>query len=137
MARRALLVLFLVLVSGCEPFGVDPCACSPEFQLDLEVHLGSDFNDDRVRVAIDGREVFDDRVTTNHVLSLAEVIELQRPPGRYRIDVQVNHDHQAWTTFDLDRPLFVGVGYHVEPIPRYNIAAGIAIHVTDTRPVYD
>ena len=106
-------------------------------QIELEVHLNNSFNDDRVRVKIDGHEVFDGRVTTNYVLSLAEVIQLTKSSGSHEIEVQVNDGDPSSTTFDLDHPLYILVRYYPEDLPTYNIQEGIYFDITEERPMYD
>lgn len=137
MRLLALLLPFIVVLSGCGFVDLDPSGGTTGVALDLEVHLTSQFNDDHVRVAIDGREVFDERVTTVDVLSLAEVVELKSSSGRHRIDVDVNGSYHASERFYLDRPKYAIVRFYKEPLPRYQISEGILIDVTDRRPVYD
>lgn len=139
MLARALRILIalsaLLLAHGCGFLDPDSCSCSPAYEIDLAVHLGSWFQDDLVEVAIDGKTVFDQRVTTLDVLSLAKIIELKYQPGLHHLEVTVNGLAQETTTFYLDRPLYALVSYFEEPLP--DRPAGVHITVTATPPVYD
>lgn len=115
-------------------FGIRPDDLN---QIELEIHLTNSYEDDRVRVRLDGREVFDGRVTTDYTVSLAEVIHLKESAGPSEIEVLVNNTHSASTTIDLDEPLFVQVQFYRDDLPHFRIVEGIFFTVLRERPLYD
>lgn len=137
LRHLALLSALLAATSGCEflPAQYDEGQAG-DLQA-FEVHLNSQFSNDRVQVFIDGKEVFDERVTTLDVLSLAEVIALKRPAGHHRIEVVVNRKERKAATFSLTEALYIHVWYRPEGIPELNIPQGIAIEPSRHRPIYD
>ncbi len=137
--RLVALVALLGLATGCHLLSPDAegeiaCAtCRHAF----EVHLNNGFDDDRVRVEIDGQTVFDERVTTDDVWSLAEVLKLQRPEGTHHIRAVVNGSEEGAASFELDRELFIHVRYYREALPSHGIPEGVVIEIREHRPVYD
>ena len=122
-ASVAWMLLFVgaVATAGCGLLGEDRQA--------FEVHLQSSFDQDHVRVELDGRTVFDGRVTTAHVAGLAERIELERPTGTHRIRVTVNDLEAVEKRFKLDERLTVAVQYYAEAWPQQKIPQGVTIKV--------
>ena len=91
-----LLTLLLFLV----PFLSVGCGLlQAEQEGTLHVHLQSSFSDDEVRVEVDDEEVFYGKVTTDHVLGLAERIRYRVPRGKHRIGVTVGGAEQAVKEF--------------------------------------
>lgn len=131
------LVTVLALASGCKLLPTEGEAGCTECELAFEVHVKNNFQNDHVRLAIDGMVVFDERVTTNYVWSLAEIIKLKRPMGTHQVKVVVNGSEQGESTFELDRPLFIHVRYYSKPIPELSIPKGVLVEVSEQRPMYD
>lgn len=104
--------------------------------VDFEVHLNNNFNNDLVQVEIDKKVVLNERVTTNHVLSLAEIIKLKRPAGKHSIKITVNGRKEE-SIFMLDCKLFIHVRYYSEAIPGLNIPKGVVINISKYPPLYD
>ncbi len=138
--RKSLHVAFfaiLIIASGCEllsPVAEPECAtCEQAF----EIHLNNNFDNDRVHVEIDGKVIFDERITTDYVWSLAEIVKLKRPMGTHHIKIVVNGSEEEKRTFELDRLLFIHVRYYPEAIPDLSIPRGVVIEVSEIRPMYD
>ena len=55
----------LILLSGCSDH------CTEQEDVPVSVHLQAIFDNDHVRVTIDGRKVFDGNASTNHLLGVA------------------------------------------------------------------
>jgi hypothetical protein len=127
-------VLLIAVWAGCDGLS-DSKPRGPSHA--LEIHLQNSFDGDAVRVTIDDMPVFAGAVTTDYVWSLAKIIELERPQGSHRVTVVVNETHRASATVTLDRPLYLGVRFYPEPLPRLSIDEGVVIDVTDQRFVYD
>lgn len=124
----------LVLGAGCELLPVN--SSSPNAQA-FEVHLQNNFDEDRVRVEIDGEVVFNDRVSTDYLWSLAEVVVLKAPEGKRRLRVVVNGSEEGKAQFNLDKKLYIGVRYYKEPIPSLEIPEGIVMDVSEEEFIYD
>ncbi len=133
------LIYWLIIalsITGCDIFySENVCESSPceSFQ----IHLNNNFDDDYVRVEIDGKPVFNKRITTDYVWSLAEIIELERPEGTHQIKVVVNENEEAERSFVLDDKLYIYVRYYHKLLPRLNIPQGVKIDFTNRPPMYD
>ena len=127
-ARLEIRTAWVVLVVGALAV-VAGCGLLGENRQAFEVHLQSSFEDDHVRVEIDGQVVFDGRVTTAHVAGLAERIKLERPTGRHRIRVIVNDLEAVEKRFRLNERLTVAVQYYAEAWPQQSIPQGVTIKV--------
>ena len=102
----------------------------------LEVHLQSNFDGERVQVKIDGRTVFHDRVRTDHLIGLADVIALKLPEGKYRVRIEVDGEFSTEQQFELEDRLFIGVTFHRRSIPESSIVEGIHFRFSDTPILY-
>lgn len=126
--RRILLPLFLtcsLLAVSCGDEGTG----TNEATVPFEIHLGALFEDDLVKIEIDDREIFHDRVTTLAVLGVAEQIKLRMSPGAHNIRATVNGKAHAEDSFQLQSDLYILVGYHSGP--------GVTINFTYEPPGYD
>ena len=103
----------------------------------LEVHLQSNFDGEHVEVEIDERTVFHDSVRTNHVIGLADVIELELPEGKHRIRIDVDGEFSNEQQFALEDRLFIGITFHRQSIPQTSIVEGIHFQFSDTPFSYD
>lgn len=103
------LALVLAVLAGCDSAVVTPPA-GPE---SLRVDFQTVFDDDRVRVELDGALVFDGRVTTDGALSLAESVDLSIPEGAHDLRVEVG-GASAEAAFVAGDIVFVAVGYDPE-----------------------
>ena len=57
---------------------------------DLRIDLGTHFQNDFVTIKLDNHVVFSETVSTNPVLGVAKVVNLDYPIGKYEISVTVN-----------------------------------------------
>ena len=76
----------------------------------LTVDFTTRFNDDLVRVELDGVLIYEERLTTTDVLSLAERVAFSIPEGEHRIRVEVAGRASA-ATFEAGETVFVGIRY--------------------------
>lgn len=83
----SVLVLSLVFLGGCKDSGSTLQPSPAVFRIDLQ----SQFLDDSVCVAVDSRIVFEGRITTNNIWSLAKSISIDGNTGQHSIRVQVVH----------------------------------------------
>lgn len=134
---RYLLIASLLAAPGCEIITPDAESACAECRDDLQIHLRNSFENDRVRVKLDDNVVYNGRVTTDDVWSLAEIVELRPRPGRHVLDVMINGSYKASETIDLDRPTYVHVHFNPETIPALGIQEGIVVNISDQRPMYD
>ena len=135
IAHAALALLLAAVLAGCDAAGEAPEWTGPTHP--LEIHLQNHFEDDHVRVAIDGRTVFEGDITTEYVWSLAKIVEVDVPVGEHRLTVTRNHVPTATALFVADQPLYIGVKYFEEALPRLNIPQGFRIEVREQPYVYE
>jgi hypothetical protein len=57
---------------------------------ELRIDLGTHFQNDFVTIKLDDHVVFSETVSTNPVLGVAKVVNLNYPIGKYEISVTVN-----------------------------------------------
>lgn len=103
---RALLTVALLALSGCD--SADPVA--PSGPASLTVDFTTQFDDDLVRVELDDALIYEERLTTNDVLGLAERATFSIPDGRHRVRVEVAGRAES-ATFEAGATVFVGVSY--------------------------
>lgn len=107
--RLCLAIAALSLLAACDSVG--PAAPSgPE---SLTVDFTTHFDDDLVRVELDGVLIYEERLTTADVLSLAERVVFSIPEGEHRIRIEVAGQASA-ATFEAGQIVFIGVGYDPE-----------------------
>ena len=102
---------------------------APAEPVAIEVHLWQTYEDDEVRISIDGQVVFSDRVTTDDVLSLAARIPITVSSGSHRIGVLINRSVEEETTFHTKDVAVIAVTY----IPAED---AVAFELLDFRPAY-
>lgn len=120
---------------GCERSANGPATL--EYKRAFEIHLQSYFRGESVRIEMDGQPLFNKAVTTNPVLGLAEIINLEKPVGEHHIKVVVNDAEERETNFVLDCKLYVGIRYSRDAIPEPNISKGVRIEITDSPYIYE
>lgn len=129
-------LLIALNTTGCDTFYSEN-VCESRNCEQFEIHLNNNFDDDYVRIEIDGKPVFNKRITTDYIWSLAEIIELERPEGTHHINVVVNGNEEGKRSFELDDMLYIHVRYYHEPLPDSNISEGIKIDFNTEPPMYD
>lgn len=120
--RLATLFALLLVLPAC-----DGAAWETDERVALRVDIQSQFDDDRVRVEVGGVPVFDGRVTTEDVLSLAEIVEAQVPPGETTLRATVNGAARAEVTLDPAALGGVAIGFDGQ---------SVSILPFETAPVY-
>jgi hypothetical protein len=88
---------------------------SPDFDVDVDVQAS--FDQDRVQVFMDGRELLDKTLQTNYLLSLCTdggQIKTTESEGRHTIKVIVNGTVKQEESFDLKNRLYIGVNFDKE-----------------------
>lgn len=100
MRKIGMLVLPFIIWGGCTDSGPSIHTPPAVFRVDLQ----SQFFHDSVQVQVDGRIVFEGRVTTNNILSLAKSISVQATSGRHDVSVHVVH---PYTGTEKDTTVFV------------------------------
>ena len=99
------LVLAAFLVAGCDSTGITlPSGPQP-----LTVDLTARFDNDLVRIELDDELIYEERVTTEDVLSLAARATFEIPEGRHRVRVEVGGRASASAEFTAGETVFVSV----------------------------
>lgn len=101
---------FALLLAGCDSAG--PVA--PSGSESLTVDLRTNFDNDLVRVKLDGALIYEGRVTTNLSQGLAERATFSVSEGEHHIRVEVGGRASAAATFEAGTAVFVGVSYNPE-----------------------
>ena len=104
--------------------------------VDFEAHIQHDFNNTHFIIELDGKAVFDDYVTTNPVLGLAEIVPLRAFPGNHHIRVILKApdgtrqpDYMQEVFVDLSQPVYICVATAAEQ--------RFTVNVKKERPMYD
>lgn len=139
MRTLRLLSLFLIglAATGCDSSnsgGIEPI---PGADRTLELHFQSWFTGERAVAHVNGYRVFEGELTTNAVLSLAEIAEVEVAEGEQRLRVTVA-GYEATATFTVgDEPMYVGVIFQA-PIDDPPIEfIGVRLDVSDEPFLYD
>jgi len=119
----ALLVLNL---SACDSHGLFVPVGPHEIRLDLQ----HDFSDDLVVVELDGVRVYRNRVTTNHVLSVAALVPLALSEGAHRLRVSVNGGSATSAEFAAGEFPVLAVTY--DPVRKE-----LSLQLLEELPYYD
>ena len=122
--RLATLLALLLVLPACDAAGF----WETQERVPLRVDIQSEFADDRVRLEVGGVPVFDDRVTTEAVLSLAEIVRSNVPPGRTTLTVLVNGE--AETALELDPASGEVVAVRFD-------GSAVSAELLDEAPLYD
>ena len=84
-----MIIACALVAGGCSEPGTpseSPSDAAPAYaSLDLQ----TDFRNDEVRITLDGKPVFDARVTTDPARSLASRIAITSSPGLHRVQAEV------------------------------------------------
>lgn len=129
-----ILAFFLLLLVGCDSGGLEPI---PGADRTIEFHFQNWFTGERAVAEINGYRVFEGQLTTNAVLGLAEIAEVEVAAGEQRLRVSVA-GFSATETFTVgDEPVYVAVRFQapIEDPPVEFI--GVRIDVSDEPFLYD
>lgn len=86
--------------------GIEPI---PGADRPVELHFQSWFTGERAIAEINGYRVFEGELTTNAVIGLAEIAEVEVAEGEQRLRIAVA-GFEATTTFTVgDEPMYVGI----------------------------
>lgn len=104
---RLLALLLSLLLVGCDSNGgIEPI---PGADRTLELHFQSYYTGQHAVAEINGYRVFEGELTTNAVVGLAEIAEVEVADGEQRLRVSVA-GYEATATFTVgDEPVYVGV----------------------------
>ncbi len=94
----------------------------------LHLHLEAGFDNDSVKLYIDGNRVFNDVVTTSPLIGLAEAIIIQQPEGVFEMTIEVNNREMAVEDILIDEELYVLMNFYND-LP--------TIDTSTTAPGYD
>lgn len=101
--------IYLCLIAGI----LSSCTKDLKF-FDLNIHVQSSFEGDKVQVLIDGEELLNKQLQTNYVLDLSYPdgqILTKKQKGRHEIKVIVNDTFSKTDKFTLDSDFYIGVNY--------------------------
>jgi hypothetical protein len=106
MKKAALLLLFAA--------GLSASSCkkdSDPSHFNLFVDLQYRFDNDLVAVYIDGKELFNDTVTSHEVVGFALRVPSIQKRGQRELKIVVNNQETVTKTFSLFHDTWIGVGY--------------------------
>lgn len=112
---KQLLFLLLVLIlsggllPGCSKDKEHSNTSGEKHKLGIAAH--SDFNNDLVTIYIDGKSIFNQKITTNNVLSYAASTTDSVFAGQHLIKVVVNGIVSKKQTFTISNDLYIGINY--------------------------
>ena len=102
------LFIIITLVAGCSD---DVNSTNTEPTEQLRIDLQSGYSDTQVKIFLDNYTVFDDKVSTNDVVSVAAIIPLEVNAGTHYLKVTVNNLLTKETLFTIGDKLYIGVNY--------------------------
>lgn len=105
LTMRLPLALPVALVAGCDTTAIT----TPSGPESLTVDFTARFDRDLVRIELDGEPIYEERVTTEDVLSLAARASFEIPEGWHQFRVQVGGRASAATEFYAGEVVFVSV----------------------------
>ncbi len=94
------------------------------------LHIQSSFSNDQVQVKFDGNEVYNNLVSTNHVLGLADVDSTTLTSGNHEIAVIVNNTFTHTELFNHDQAPYICINFD-------DSDNTISIEYFYDRPMYD
>jgi hypothetical protein len=77
----------------------------------LHVDLQYSFDNDKVQIFIDGKEVYNNIVSTNDLLGFAAGFSLEKESGLHTLSVKLNDNITDAKIFTLDKELYIGVSH--------------------------
>lgn len=122
--RLATLLTLLLVLPACDATGF----WETTERVPLRVDIQTQFADDRVRLEVGGVPIFDDRVTTEDVLSLAEIVRSNVPPGPTTLVVRVNGGPEGTLDLDPSGDGVVAVGFD---------GSDVSVVLLEEAPLYD
>lgn len=112
--KQLLFLLLVLILSGCLLPGCSkdkehPNTSGEKHKLSIAAH--SDFNNDLVTIYIDGKSIFNQKITTNNTLSYAAGTTDSVFAGQHLIKVVVNGIVSKKQTFTISNDLYIGINY--------------------------
>jgi S-adenosylmethionine synthetase len=71
----------LLIVNGCKKLDIEK---------ELRIDIGTQFQNDFVKIKLDNNIIFSDSVSTNQILGVSRILIIDYPIGKYDISVNVN-----------------------------------------------
>ena len=96
-------ILVLLIGMSCNNSGSDE-------EIGVEIHIQYLFQDDIVNIEIDGDEIFNEAVTSDPVLSLAHILQVELDSGDHLITVKMS-DESITEPFSLNDKMIIAVIY--------------------------
>jgi hypothetical protein len=97
------IILVLLIGMSCNNSGSDE-------EIGVEIHIQYLFQDDIVNIEIDGDEIFNEAVTSDPVLSLAHILQVELDSGDHLITVKMS-DESITEPFSLNDKMIIAVIY--------------------------
>lgn len=102
---KKLIFLFMLIpvlvINGCKKLDIEE---------ELRIDIGTQFQNDFVRVKLDGDIIFSDTVSTNPIIGVSKVITIDYPIGKCDISVNVNGIEKK-DKFRHEKNRFVYISY--------------------------
>ena len=105
----------IIILASFGAFALQSCetTTTPHDPQKAYLHLQDGWNNDDVKIDIDGIEVYhNDSVFTNNVLGLADIDSTTQSYGTHEIKVDVNHGDIHTENFELHQTLWLGISLH-------------------------
>lgn len=100
-----------------------------DIEKELRIDLGTQFQNDFVTIKLDNDVIFSDSVSTNPILGVAKILNIDYPVGKYEISVIVNGIIKT-DTFRHKNNRFVYISYD-------QTTSAITIKYPDEKYTYD
>lgn len=88
----------------------------------LHIDLQYSFDNDKVQVFIDGKEEFNNTVSTNPILGFASGFSIEKESGRHTVAVKLNGKSSPARVFVIDEELYLGISHTEEDSFRFRFS---------------
>ena len=88
----------------------------------LHIDLQHSFDNDKVQVFIDGKEEFNNTVSTNHIIGFASGFSIEKESGTHTVAVKLNGKSSVTKGFVIDKELYLGISHTEEQSFRFRFS---------------
>lgn len=111
--KKAILIIFILgLTAGCNSNSAS--SESGDYK-PVEFHFWGNFINTPAELAVNGVKLYSDTLNTDHVLSLADILEMELSVGTHKA-VFIFDGEQFIKEIEVENKLYIGVSYDGEKV---------------------
>jgi hypothetical protein len=100
----------LLLITGV--FLISITSCKDEEEYTVGIDLTNSYNQDEVKVILDGKILLDESLQSNHSTGFAKILRVEKTEGNHTLKVIVNGTVQNEKSFSVKDDLYIFVNYN-------------------------